>query len=156
MRPIEDSPEVRLHQARYNYATAFLLYYTSKYDLYYTSKYDGSPTADALSYKSAIGLLDESIVLVPVFSDASDLREEIWRHLLIGSKHTDEARELYQLYLNSDAWTEKRKQRMAIDGNTCACGIAAAHVHHKTYVNIGKEPMVDLVSLCESLPQQCS
>ena len=131
MRPIEDSPEVRLHQARYNYATAFLLYYTSKYN--------GSPTSDALSYKSAIGLLDESIALVPVFSDASDLREEIWHHLLIRSKNTDEAREFYQLYLNSDGWTQKRKQRMAIDGNTCACGIAAAHVHHKTYANIGKE-----------------
>ena len=142
MRSFEDFPENRLREARYNYATAFLAYYTA-WD-------NGSPTSGVLAYQSAIGLLDNALNLVPGFSEASYLREEIWHRFLIRSKNTDEAREQYQLYLNSDAWAKKQAERMAIDGNICACGIPAAYVHHKTYVNIGKEPMVDLVSLCES------
>ena len=138
---MEDSPENRLHEARHRYATAFLLYYASRYE---------PSVSDTLSYQSAICLLDSTLSLVPNFSDASDLRDEIWHCLLIRSKNTDEANEQYNRYLNSDAWVKKREQRMALDGNTCACGIEADHVHHKTYENIGKEPMTDLVSMCES------
>lgn len=139
---MEDSPETRLHEARHRYSTAFLLYYSMEYK--------SSPKSRALSYQPAISLLDSALNLVPDFSEASDLREELWHRFLIMSKHSDEAQEQYHLYLQSDAWQKKKKdERLALDGGICACGLTATHIHHKNYDNIGKELMVDLVSMCE-------
>ena len=140
---MEDSPQSRLCIARYNYSTAFLLYYTLGY------QDRGYPVSDDVSYKTSIGLLDKALDLVPDFSDASLLREEIWHSFLTSWNRGDKVKELYHLYLNSAAWYKKREQRMSIDGDVCACGAPAVHVHHKTYENIGKELMSDLVSLCE-------
>ena len=138
---MEDSPESRLHEARHRYSTAFLLYYSMGYK--------SSARSLALSYQPAICLLDSALNLVPDFSDASDLREELWHKFLIQSKNKNEGQERYHLYLQSDAWQQKRQERLTLDGGICACGLTASHVHHKTYGNIGKEQMTDLVSMCE-------
>ena len=41
-------------------------------------------------------------------------------------------------------WTEVLKR----DGMLCVCGDKATEVHHKTYTNLGQEPLSDLVALC--------
>ena len=43
----------------------------------------------------------------------------------------------------------KRVAVMKRDGGQCVCGKKATQVHHKTYDNIGKEPLEELVALCE-------
>ena len=139
---MEDTPETCLHEARYRYSTAFLLYYSMGYK--------SSPKFRALSYQPAICLLDSALNLAPNFSEASDLREELWHRFLILSKNTNEAQANYLLYRQSDAWQKKRSERLTLDGGICACGLIAIHAHHKTYENIGKEPMTDLVSMCEA------
>lgn len=55
-------------------------------------------------------------------------------------------------YLKSDAWQRKRYVVLKRDNWTCFyCGGPATQVHHKRYasVNIGKEPIEWLVSVCK-------
>jgi 5-methylcytosine-specific restriction endonuclease McrA len=67
------------------------------------------------------------------------------------NRETKERRKKYNFYLNSDAWRAKRKEAIAFYRNSCSeCGSGSTlHVHHKTYVNFGHEPMSDLSLLCE-------
>ena len=56
-------------------------------------------------------------------------------------------------YLKSDAWKRKRYVVLRRDNWRCVyCGAPATQVHHKRYarVNIGKEPIEWLVSVCKS------
>ena len=55
----------------------------------------------------------------------------------------------YDLYIQSDEWKEKRREVLERDGFLCICGQRAILVHHKRYDNIGREPLSDLVALCE-------
>lgn len=63
-------------------------------------------------------------------------------------------KELYDVYLASMQWKEKRTERLAIDCWRCTnCGDSDTHatlqVHHLTYKNVGDENVVDdLVTLC--------
>ncbi len=118
MKSIEGTSKYPLQEARYKYATAVLLYYAAGYE---------SPTPEL--YESATRLLDRTLKLIPDFSDASDLREEIWHRFLRLSKGTDEQNEQYNAYIKSDAWAKKREERMETDGYTCACGNPAEEVH---------------------------
>lgn len=43
----------------------------------------------------------------------------------------------------------KRNAVIQRDGEQCICGAQATEVHHKTYDNMGKEPLSDLVFLCK-------
>ena len=65
----------------------------------------------------------------------------------------------YDDYMRSDAWAKKRKERLELDDNHCVmCGrrnglrkdgvTPILQVHHIKYINLGNEPMEDLVSLC--------
>ena len=45
-------------------------------------------------------------------------------------------------------WKEKRAKVLKRDGMLCVCGGRATEVHHKTYKNLGSEPLSDLVALC--------
>jgi len=57
----------------------------------------------------------------------------------------------YLSYINSPAWDEKRKERLALDGYTCQdCGVngCALDVHHLNYKRFRHEPMSDLVTVC--------
>jgi len=63
-------------------------------------------------------------------------------------------REYYrETYLKSEAWQRKRYVVLRRDNWHCVyCGGRATQVHHKRYakINIGKEPIEWLVSICEN------
>lgn len=56
----------------------------------------------------------------------------------------------YTDYLNSVEWKEKRQKVLIRDQNICqACLVKrATEVHHLTYKHIYKEPLFDLISVC--------
>ena len=55
----------------------------------------------------------------------------------------------YKKYIASPAWRRKRDQVIARDKGKCVwCGAEGKQVHHKTYDNIGRESLSDLVLLC--------
>jgi 5-methylcytosine-specific restriction endonuclease McrA len=58
----------------------------------------------------------------------------------------------YNAYLESDIWKAKRALVIQRANGVCeACLCAdASEVHHKTYQNVGKEPLFDLVAVCSS------
>lgn len=59
--------------------------------------------------------------------------------------------DLYQQYLLSDTWKSKRKRALRRDDYRCqaCCAAPAVEVHHKSYQNIGDEPLFELVSVCK-------
>ena len=59
-------------------------------------------------------------------------------------------KEYREKYLESSNWKEKRKRVLDRDDNLCICGERATVVHHKTYENLGWEPLSDLVALCRN------
>jgi 5-methylcytosine-specific restriction endonuclease McrA len=65
-------------------------------------------------------------------------------------QHRETWNEWYERYLASDQWREKRRQVLSRDRGLCQfCSNArATEVHHKTYANVGKEPLDDLTSVC--------
>ena len=91
----------------------------------------------------AVELLNKAVALYPDFSEASIFSGEVWHYLL---KLLDGT---YENYLKSPAWKVKRDAVKQRDGGQCVCGTQATEVHHKTYDNIGKEPLSDLVALCK-------
>lgn len=98
--------------------------------------------------KRAIELLNKSVVLYPKFSEASIFRQEVW-HCLLKSLDPDDNCGTYKEYLDSPAWEMKRDDVIKRNGGQCVCSAQATEVHHKTYNNIGKEPLSDLVALCQ-------
>lgn len=62
-------------------------------------------------------------------------------------------RENYDKYLASPEWAEKRKQKALESNFMCEiCGRVIPkgfHIHHKTYIHFGNEPLSDLQFLCE-------
>jgi hypothetical protein len=58
----------------------------------------------------------------------------------------------YKEYLCSFHWKEKRKEAINFYGNKCSiCGsYRKINVHHKSYTNLGHEPLEDLVVLCHT------
>lgn len=59
--------------------------------------------------------------------------------------------EWYHHYLQSPVWKRKHDSVLSRAGGMCeACGYEhATQVHHLTYTNVGKEPLFDLVAVCE-------
>lgn len=114
--------------ARLCYATAFLLFQENK-----------------VTGLDAIRMLDKALELTPNFLDADQFRQEIWHGILTPSRHSQ-----YSIYLNSPAWHAKKIQVLERDAYRCAlCNTGEAlEVHHKTYDNIGREPLEDLTTLC--------
>jgi len=57
----------------------------------------------------------------------------------------------YREYIPSPKWKRKRKKAFKHYGRVCSvCGVTGVtlYVHHKTYRNLGHEPMDDLQILC--------
>ena len=108
---------------------------------YYAAAVSLFQDPSAENCETAIELLNKAVDLYPNFSEVSIFREEIWHYLL---KSLD-----YKNYLQSPAWKVKRDAVIQRDGGQCVCGAQATQVHHKTYKNIGKEPLSDLVALCQ-------
>lgn len=98
--------------------------------------------------EKAIELLNKAIDLYPDFSEASIFREEIW-HCLLKSLDPNNDLGTYEEYKQSPAWHQKRELVRERDKSLCVCGAQATEVHHKTYKNIGKELLSDLVALCK-------
>ncbi len=120
-----------LYTARLNYTTAFLLYRQGY-------------------LKTTIELLDNALQSVPNFADAYYLREDVWHNYLKEAYRRPDRTSAYISYLKSKAWSAKREQVMERDGYKCViCKGPAQEVHHKTYENIGKEPLCDLSSVCK-------
>lgn len=66
-------------------------------------------------------------------------------------------KEYYRQYLKSHAWKRKRYVVLKRDNWTCQyCGGKASEVHHKKYakINIGREPIKWLVSICRNCHQK--
>lgn len=59
--------------------------------------------------------------------------------------------EEYKRYIKSERWKRKRQQVFAHYGKRCyACRkrVRILHVHHRSYRNLTREPMSDLIPLC--------
>jgi 5-methylcytosine-specific restriction endonuclease McrA len=58
---------------------------------------------------------------------------------------------IYNQYLKSQEWTNKREDVLKRDQEKCqGCLYSKAnHVHHLSYENVGDEPCFELISLCE-------
>lgn len=56
----------------------------------------------------------------------------------------------YYKYLKSDRWQEKRQQVLKLASNKCqlCSSVNDLNIHHNTYINVGSEPLEDLVALC--------
>jgi 5-methylcytosine-specific restriction endonuclease McrA len=63
----------------------------------------------------------------------------------------------YQEYLQTDHWQALRKLMLEYANYRCQLcndGTAQLHVHHRTYINRGQEPLSDLIVLCANCHQQ--
>lgn len=65
--------------------------------------------------------------------------------------------DFYKEYMRSEAWEQKKQERMKIDGFRCVmCGRSIDHcrslqVHHVTYKRLGNENVLtDLCTVCGS------
>ena len=105
------------------------------------------PSAD--DCKQAIALLNKAVDLFPCFSEASLFREEVW-HYLLKTLDPNNDSGTYDEYKSSPAWQRKRNAVIQRDGGQCVCGAPATEMHHKTYNNLGKEPLSELVMLCNA------
>ena len=104
------------------------------------------PSAD--NCKRAVERLNKAVDLYPKFSEAALFREDVW-HYLLRSLDPDNNCGTYEEYRRSPAWQRKRDAVIQRDGYQCVCGAPATEMHHKTYDDIGKEPLSDLVMLCK-------
>ena len=97
--------------------------------------------------EQAIELLEKSLNLYSGL-DVRVFIGDVWHYLLKSlDPHNDLA--TYEKYLDSPAWDRKRDAVIERNGGQCVCGAQATEMHHKTYSNIGSEPLSDLVMLCE-------
>jgi len=62
----------------------------------------------------------------------------------------------YSSYINSEAWKEKRKERLRFAGRRCElCNRSSdLDVHHRTYERLGDEKLNDLIVLCSTCHRQ--
>ncbi len=99
------------------------------------------------------------VATLPEFDDdrrASWLarRQADWaeRHKAARAERDREFWEWYDAYLASPSWHEKRKAVLVRDKGVCqGCLVARATVvHHTTYARVGRELLIDLVSLCDT------
>jgi 5-methylcytosine-specific restriction endonuclease McrA len=78
---------------------------------------------------------------------------------LVFEKKREKRKQHYQKdVLTSDLWQRKRALVLKRDGYRCVyCGTRATQVHHKKYarVNIGREPIEWLVSVCANCHRKC-
>lgn len=62
---------------------------------------------------------------------------------------------IYEAYIESDAWEDKREEVFAVKGKYCTarldgCDQKATQVHHLSYENAGREPLFDLEPICSN------
>ena len=61
-------------------------------------------------------------------------------------------RRMYNVYLSSPEWENKRQERFMLDDYQCVKCSSTARLccHHLTYDNFTNEPTVDLMTLCST------
>jgi len=69
---------------------------------------------------------------------------------VMGMRHDMSIRKWYKIYVKTKYWKELRKRVLLRDGFACVqCkSQASLHVDHMTYVNLGKEELSELQTLC--------
>ena len=101
--------------------------------------------------------VDDCEIVVELLEKSLDLYSDLDVHVFIGDvwhyllKSLDKHNEFgtYEKYRDSPAWKRKRDLVIERDKGKCVwCQVEGRQVHHKTYENIGKEPLSDLVVLC--------
>ena len=72
--------------------------------------------------------------------------------LRLKRKKSRKKKQPYKDYLLSNEWKKKRNKKLKEAGNKCEeCGSdKKLQVHHKTYKHIFKEPLTDLMVLCDT------
>ena len=92
--------------------------------------------------------LVKDINLVPELDQ--EKRENL--SLLWQMKHSNEQEErkrIYEEYINSTHWNEKRLLAIDRDEGLCVlCKAKGTQVHHLTYKNFGNEDLRDIILLC--------
>jgi len=100
--------------------------------------------AEAVDYELRERILDEQreIVKAKWREDDADFNKRWWQW--------------YNGYMQSDVWQRRRQQVLRRARGICeACQVAAAtEVHHLNYNHVGREPLFDLVAVCEQCHQQ--
>ena len=91
-------------------------------------------------------LYDINVAKSPGYNEVSTT----YRHELTKQEMLTLYRHNKYIYLKSPYWQDKRKLILARDNCHCVdCG--ATHnlqVHHLRYINLGNEPLADLITLC--------
>jgi hypothetical protein len=92
----------------------------------------------------------------PWREDSCDsLKEELHRaEIAVYEKHLAiqcEEKRQYGIYLQSPQWRQKRQRVLERDNHRCqGCGQQrATQVHHRTYANIYREFLFELISVCD-------
>lgn len=64
---------------------------------------------------------------------------------------TNEWWDRYKAYLNTDKWKQKSKKVLERDKYLCQACLErpATQAHHRTYKNVGSEPLFQLISVCK-------
>ena len=95
--------------------------------------------------KEQIGGYGTGAVRIRVLPDGTQIRVK-----LIPTKKP----KTYKEFLKSDVWKKKRKLVLKRDKGKCVhCGKKATQVHHKVYVEWGREKLKTLESVCAKCHQ---
>lgn len=149
IKPLYDCPEHRVEVRRRVYASGQISYWTQcvicgheARQLRLTEIPAGAKsTPDFPAYNEALkqAHIDKISMAVRTAQDAFD-------------EHQAQAkRASYTEYLQSTEWAKRRAKVLRRANGVCeACGEPTTrfHVHHKTYANLGHEPLWDLAAVC--------
>lgn len=116
---------------------------------YFQCQRCGSTHMRPVSKQLALELLDGNIAS-PI---DRDLARSYWRSIEAHRTQTKAKwRAMYDSYMRSEQWAQKRRDVIARDGGVCGiCHDAAiTEVHHLTYERVGREPLDDLVGVCSA------
>lgn len=129
---------------------------SSKKQIIYARRKHKTLSVKWLSLKSdderLVLLLDAIVDLNLDLDGIRNLRNELWHSILTEAykKGNPDWDITYKKYLRSKAWTEKRNEFFSKFGVLCICGQRATELHHKTYINVGREDIEkDLAGLCK-------
>jgi 5-methylcytosine-specific restriction endonuclease McrA len=78
-------------------------------------------------------------------------------HRFLEEQRNSVWRDNYNDYMQSPEWKEKRKVVLKRDQYLCQGCLQekATQVHHLSYDHLGKEPLFELISICDSCHEQC-
>jgi hypothetical protein len=96
--------------------------------------------------------MSKPILILIIFISAVYVLKLLLNNLVFEKKRKQRQEFYRNVYLKSDDWQRKRYVVLQRDKWQCVyCGARATQVHHKRYarINIGREPIKWLVSVCQ-------